>query len=108
MPANFVMDDRATIKEMTDSEDMAIPHGPLYRWDDLDSDIRHHQTIVQDLRNRDRASRLKVPTISGPNSSDDLDLPVKNGHLYPTPQDPELYRVRVHVHIFKPFLPSRK
>jgi hypothetical protein len=81
------------------AEDMADPHELLYRWDDLDSDVDHLEAVVQDLRNRDLASRRLASSWS--DSDRDNNLPVRDCYLHPTPQDPELHRVRVHVCAFK-------
>jgi hypothetical protein len=54
------------------------------------------EEIVQDLRDRDRASR-HTPSVPWPELESDSSLPVRVCHSYPTLKDPDLYRVRVHV-----------
>jgi hypothetical protein len=60
----------------------------LCRWNSLEDDMGHLERIVEDLRQRDRASRQLT---------DNDDGPVGDSYLLPTPQDPGLYRVRVRV-----------
>ena len=69
---------------------------PLHQWDDLVSEVEGLEKIVQNLRNRERATRNSAML----SAESDQDIPV-NCHLYPTPQDPELYRVQVYVRTFK-------
>lgn len=66
---------------------------PLRRWDDLDSEVQFLDEVVQRLRHREgvRSSRFLW-------ADADDGLPVKD---YPTPEDPDLYRVRVQVGALK-------